>query len=53
MRVDEAIVNGVFGGSGGLTVEHSTDRGTATFVRRVYPLVNIFATFLAWGASHA
>jgi hypothetical protein len=30
-----------------------TNRNLATFVQPVYPLVNIFAMFLAWGASHA
>jgi len=61
MRVDEAIVKGLesvridgaFGGSGELALKHSTDRDTATFVRRVYPLVNILTTFFAWGVSHA
>jgi hypothetical protein len=28
-------------------------RDPVTFVQRVYPLVNIFAMFFAWGASHA
>jgi hypothetical protein len=30
-----------------------TDRDRATFVQRVYPLVNILTMFLAWGVSHA
>jgi hypothetical protein len=30
-----------------------TNRNLATFVQPVYPLVNIFAMFLAWGAFHA
>ena len=30
-----------------------TNRNLATFVQPVYPVVNIFAMFLAWGASHA
>jgi hypothetical protein len=30
-----------------------TNRNLATFVQPVYPLVNIFAMFFAWGASHA
>ena len=30
-----------------------TNRNLATFVQPVYPLVNIFAMFSAWGASHA
>ncbi len=61
MRVDEAIVKGlefigiggVFGGSGELALKHCTDRDTARFVRRVYPLVNILTTFFAWGVFHA
>jgi hypothetical protein len=61
MRVYEAIVkelgsvgiDGAFGGSGELGPKHSTDRDTATFVRRVYPLINILTTFFAWGVSHA
>jgi hypothetical protein len=61
MRVDEAIVKGLesvrndgaFDGSGELALEHSTDRDTATFVRRVYLLVNILAMFCARGVSHA
>lgn len=62
MRVHEAIVKGLesvgidgaFGGSGELVMpKHSTDRDTATFVRRVYLLVNILAMFFAWGVSHA
>ena len=61
MRVDEAIVkelesvgiDGAFGGSGELAPKHSTDRDTATFVRRVHLLVNILAMFFAWGVSHA
>jgi hypothetical protein len=60
MRVYEAIVKGLesvgidgAAGSGELALKHSTDRDTATFVRRVYPLVNILTTFFAWGVSHA
>lgn len=60
MRVYEAIVKGLesvgidgAGGSGELALKHSTDRDTATFVRRIYPLVNILTTFFAWGVSHA
>jgi hypothetical protein len=61
MRVDEAIVKGLesvgidgaFGGPGELALEHSTDRGNATFVRHVYLLVNILAMFFACGVSHA
>jgi hypothetical protein len=61
MRVDEAIakglesvgIDGACGGSGELALKHSTDRNTATFVRRVYPLVNILTAFFAWGVSHA
>jgi hypothetical protein len=61
MRVDEAKVKGLesvaigraFGGSGELALKHSTDRDTATFIRRVYHLVNILTTFFAWGVSHA
>ena len=30
-----------------------TDRDRATFVKRVYLLVNILTMFLAWGVSHA
>jgi hypothetical protein len=29
------------------------NRDPATYVQRVYPLVNILATFFAWGVSHA
>jgi len=30
-----------------------TDRDRATFIKRVYLLVNILTMFLAWGVSHA
>jgi hypothetical protein len=30
-----------------------TNRDLATFVQRVYPLVNVLTTFFAWGISHA
>ncbi len=61
MHVDEAIVTGLesvgigraFGGSGELALKDSTDRDSATFIRRVYRLINILATFFAWGVSHA
>jgi hypothetical protein len=61
MRVDDAIVKGLesvgiggaFDGSGELALGHSTDGDTATFVRRVYPFVNILAMFFAWRVSHA
>jgi len=67
MRVYEAIVKGLafvgvdaaFGGAGEnaasflLALKHSANRDPATFVQRVYPLVNILTTFFAWGVSHA